>query len=111
MSMIERIITVSLVIVFASALLLIAFYQLYKFCIDGGFTNSFSGRLLIAGICFNVILIGIILYLIMEVALLRRLINRIQTDLIEEEPQLTLKERIFQTIRGRSSEKKNKKQH
>lgn len=108
MAMIERILTVSLIIIFGSALLLIALYQLYKFALDGGFNNSFSGRLLIAGICFNIVLIGIIFYLILEISLLKRLLDRINQELIEEEPHLTLKDRILQTLRGRSCEKKKK---
>ena len=110
MAIIERIITVCLIIIIVSALILVALYQIYKFSIDGGFQNSFSGRILIAGVCFNSILIAIIFYLITEVALLRRLIDKIKNDLIEEEPQLTLKEKIFQTIRGRSTDKKKKKE-
>ena len=98
---IESLLIAGFLVFFMSILLMIAFYHIFLFANEGGFTNSISVRLLIAGSCFNIIFIGIIGYLVLQVRLLMRLIERMNDKIAEKEAGI--KEKVFQTLRGRSS--------
>jgi hypothetical protein len=101
----ERIIVSGFMIVFFTILFFIAMYHVYMFGAEGGFTNSISVRLLIAGTCFNCIVFLIVAYLVVQVRLLLRLIDKYQNG--EEKPR-PLKEKILQSLRGRSTSTKTK---
>ena len=99
---IERFIIAGFLVFSMSILLMVALYHIYLFGYEGGFTNSISVRLLIAGSCFNIILFVIIGYLALQVRLLMRLAEKMNEKTIEREG---IKEKVFQTLRGRSSSK------
>ena len=65
----ERFLVTGFLIVFFTILFFIAMYHVYMFGAEGGFTNSISVRLLIAGTCFNCIVFLIVTYLIVQVRL------------------------------------------
>ena len=102
----ERMIISGYLIVFFTILFFIAMYHVYMFGAEGGFTNSISVRLLIAGTCFNCIVFLIVAYLVLQVRLMLRLIEKIQNW--EEKPR-PLKEKILQSLRGRSTSTKTKR--
>lgn len=97
----ERIIVSSFLVLIFTILFFIAMYHVYMFGSEGGFTNSISVRLLIAGACFNSIVFSVVAYLVLQVRLLMRLIEKIQNG-VEERPR-PLKEKVIQSLRGRSS--------
>lgn len=100
---IERIIVSAFLVLAMSILLMIGFYHIFLFGAEGGFTNSISVRLLIAGTCFNLILFGVISYLVIQVRLLMRLAEKLQEK--KEEKPVGMKEKVIQTLRGRTSSK------
>lgn len=102
--MVERIVITSILILIFTCLLFIALYHLYMFGLEGGFQKSISFRLLIAGICFNSIFIAIIVYLVIQVKLLLRLVEKFNKG--EQERPRDLKEKVIQSLRGRSTSKK-----
>ena len=82
-------------------------YHVYMFGAEGGFTNSISVRLLIAGTCFNCIVFLIVAYLVVQVRLLIRLIDKLHIDEEKAKPR-PLKEKILQSLRGRSTSGKTR---
>ena len=102
----ERFLVTGFLIVFFTILFFIAMYHVYIFGAEGGFTNSISVRLLIAGTCFNCIVFLIVGYLVLQVRLLIRLIDKMQNG--EERPR-PLKEKILQSLRGRSTSTKKER--
>ena len=103
----ERMIVSGFLIVFFTILFFIAMYHVYMFGAEGGFTNSISVRLLIAGTCFNCIVFLIVAYLVVQVRLLLRLIDKYQNGEEKAKPR-PLKEKILQSLRGRSTSTKTK---
>lgn len=97
----ERIILSGFLVVLFTILFFIAMYHVYMFGAEGGFTNSISVRLLIAGTCFNTIVFAIVGYLILQVRLLLRLIEKLQNG--KEEKPRPMKEKVLQSLRGRST--------
>ena len=82
----ERFVVSGFLIVVFTILFFIAMYHIFMFGSEGGFTNSISVRLLIAGTCFNTIVFGIVAYLVVQVRLLLRLIDKLQNGK-EERPR------------------------
>lgn len=97
----ERFVVSGFLIVVFTILFFIAMYHIFMFGSEGGFTNSISVRLLIAGTCFNTIVFGIVAYLVIQVRLLLRLIDKLQNG--KEERPRPFKEKIIQSLRGRST--------
>ena len=97
----ERIILSGFLVVVFTILFFIAMYHVYMFGSEGGFTNSISVRLLIAGTCFNTIVFAIVGYLFLQIRLLLRLIEKLQNG--NQEKPRPLKEKVLQSLRGRSS--------
>lgn len=97
----ERILISGFLVLLFTILFFIAMYHIYMFGAEGGFTNSISVRLLIAGTCFNAIVIAIVGYLMLQIRLLVRLVDRVQNG--NNERPRPLKEKVLQSLRGRSS--------
>lgn len=100
-------IAIALVLIFIFTILVcVCGYQIYLFGIEGGFSGSISSRVLVSGGCFNVILLFIITYLVIQVHLLSRLVKSIQSKKDNDRNQTVLKQ-ISQTVRGRSKSPDN----
>lgn len=97
----ERFLVTGFLIIVFTILFFIAMYHVYMFGYEGGFTNSISVRLLIAGTCFNSIVFGIVAYLVVQIRLLLRLVDKLQNG--KDEKPRPLKEKVMQSLRGRSS--------
>ena len=102
----EQIIVSGIMSLIFTILFFIAMYHIYMFGNEGGFTNSISVRLLIAGTCFNTVVFAIVGYLVIQVRLLLRLIDKLQNG--REEKPRPLKEKILQSLRGRSTSTKSR---
>lgn len=102
---VERMLISAFLILIFTVLFFVAMYHIYMFASEGGFTNSISVRLLIAGVCFNSIVLAICSYLIIQVRLLMRLIDKLQNG--EQEKPKRLNEKFRETLRGRSTSKRN----